>query len=64
MLDEGISHFKISDSMIPKLKHQVFFKSISKLRKDLDVTLHASNIIATEKLVESDNILLVDCCLG
>jgi len=42
--------------MIPKLK--AYFKSISKLGKDLDVTLHSSNIIASEKLVEFSNIIL------
>ena len=44
--------------MISKLKYQVFFKSICKLGKDLDVTLRASDIIASEKLVKIGNILL------
>ena len=57
-MDQGISLCKISDSIIPKLKYQVFYKYISKLKKILDVTLYASDIIASEKLVEFSNILL------
>ena len=52
-MDQGISLFKLNDFMI----FQVYSKSSSKLGKDLSVTLHSSDIIASEKLVEFGNIL-------
>ena len=63
-MNQSIRLIKISDSMILKLTYQVFFKSISKLREDLDVTLHASYIIASEKLIDFHNILTSLLVLG
>jgi len=51
--------FKLSDLTIPNLIFQVYSKSRSKFgKKNLDATLYAWDIIASEKLIEFNNIFL------